>query len=578
MATPRSNYLYGDSTESTLQTNFLEFLRDSIDFSVAAIRADLRIDDARAKVNALRAEAERQSSDLETFVKVVTAAIDGAHKEPDTATLQCAVHLSSLTQDALRTFQNVIATKLQADIAHAEAEESAARDASMAALGALLAPHEPPDSKTSLKLTLTQGGYQGTSEGSSALGLAWGLSVTPPEGHPWSQPIRVGRFAPGLEITVPQLVSGWLSKEMKLLPHKIDGYVVSDFSDAGATRQLRLRADLSADAGFLLEMDTARKTVRVSRFGGAEGSEELTIPPEEVPRLLDLVEKVAETATGFTAAGLSKATVDGNPFRELPNFRAFVERLVGTLAPVTRVISERSLMPTELVIRKLLGNDRREEIFVAKAALREKYASLPETERALFSPLGLEPAPRTDMPPGVSVRAELAPSRVPPPRTSVPPPPPTAIPGALSNPPGPESIAARPDSLKATMRRIIALGKSGDADAAYREYANLFMGATFADNKIEDQRLSLRLLVLGKTPTQASDALLEAFKAALPRLSALVAISKEPGDYEMLGVCNVLLKNTDDARTAFTTGLELEKQKSTTSDLFGNLTRRLGEL
>lgn len=584
MATKRSNYLYGDSTESTLQTNFLEFLRDSIDFSVAAIRADLRIDDARARVNALRAEAARQSGDLELFVRTVTAAIDGAPKEPDSATVQCAVHLSTLSQDALRTFQNVIATKLQADIADAEAEESAARDASMAALGALLAPHEPPDSTTALKLSLGNGGtYQGTSDGSSSLGLAWSLALVAPEGHMWSQPLRVARLVPQLEITVPQLVSGWLSKEMKLLPHRIDGYFITDFSDSGSARSLRLRADLGSDVGFLLETGASRKTLRLTRAGAPEGNEEITVPAEELPRLLDLVEKVAESATGFTAAGLSMATVDGNAFRDLPNFRAFVERLVGTLAPTTRIISERSLMPTELVIRKLLGNDRREEIFVAKAALREKYASLPEEQRALFSPLGLEPTPRADsLPAGVSVRAELAPSRRPPSmssmRASVPPPPPSVAPAGASFAPGPESLSPRPDGLKATMRRIIALGKSGDADNAYREYANLFLGAAFEDNKIEDRRLALRLLVLGKTPTQPSEPLLDALRAALPRLQTLVGTSKEPGDFEMLGVCNVLLSNKAAAKEAFAAGLEIEKGRNTSSDLHTNLTRRLGEV
>ncbi len=55
---------------------------------------------------------------------------------------------------------------------------------------------------------------------------------------------------------------------------------------------------------------------------------------------------------------------------------------------------------------------------------------------------------------------------------SVPPAPLSSMPGAPSTAPGADSLAPRQDGLKATMRRIIALGKSGDADAAYREYAS----------------------------------------------------------------------------------------------------------
>jgi hypothetical protein len=153
MATERSNYLYGDSTESTLKTNFLEFLRDAIDFSVAALKSDQRIDKARARIEALKVEAARHTADLEAFVTVVTSSIESAPKEADSPTMQCATHLESLSRDALTTFKNVIAGKLQADIAQAESEERAARQASLIALGALLAPHDPPDSTSTSKIT-----------------------------------------------------------------------------------------------------------------------------------------------------------------------------------------------------------------------------------------------------------------------------------------------------------------------------------------------------------------------------------------------------------------------------------------
>ena len=37
------SYLYGDSTPSTLQINFIEFLRDALEFSVQVLTADARI-------------------------------------------------------------------------------------------------------------------------------------------------------------------------------------------------------------------------------------------------------------------------------------------------------------------------------------------------------------------------------------------------------------------------------------------------------------------------------------------------------------------------------------------------------
>src|SRR5262249_21475062 len=90
-----------------------------------------------------------------------------------------------------------------------------------------------------------------------------------------------------------------------------------------------------------------------------------------------------------------------------------------------------------------LADDRREEIFVAKATLREKYAALDEPQRALFAPLGLDaaearqsPTAKDNKPP--AARAELAPS-VPPVAfsTSRPPPDGESLPGRLPAPPPP---------------------------------------------------------------------------------------------------------------------------------------------
>ncbi len=50
----------------------------------------------------------------------------------------------------------------------------------------------------------------------------------------------------------------------------------------------------------------------------------------------------------------------------------------------------RSPSSTELVLKRLVGGGRREEIFVAKSELREKLDRLPVAFRALFDPLGLE--------------------------------------------------------------------------------------------------------------------------------------------------------------------------------------------
>jgi hypothetical protein len=90
---------------------------------------------------------------------------------------------------------------------------------------------------------------------------------------------------------------------------------------------------------------------------------------------------------------LVEATFESGDFRLHPKFRDLVERLVAQMAPIVQEITRHSLTRTELVIRRLLSNERREEIFVTKATLREKYAPLPDEHRALFHPFGFETLP-----------------------------------------------------------------------------------------------------------------------------------------------------------------------------------------
>jgi len=97
------------------------------------------------------------------------------------------------------------------------------------------------------------------------------------------------------------------------------------------------------------------------------------------------------------AAGLRRnrcalidARFDGTPVGELNDPTALVHRLVTQVAPVVRAIAQHSLSPHELVLKRVLADDRREEIFASKADLLEKLTPLPGNLYRLFEPLALD--------------------------------------------------------------------------------------------------------------------------------------------------------------------------------------------
>jgi hypothetical protein len=610
-------FLYGDSTASPLKSNFLEFLRDSIDFAVFVLEADERIKRGKARIEKLSDETEAELARLETFIRGVMRTIEESEKgSPESATSQCAARLTGLVLETQRATVAAAQSRLADDIARVNAEEASTREKCHEALGTLLAPHEPPDTSLVTRLVLVPSGtYSATLRGDAAFGLEWESELAIPDGSLFASAVRVDRVTPQLEIRAPQL-TGWISKEVKIRPQRLERHVVTELVDDGTKIAFKLRAEPGVEAGFDFEIEPAAKKVRASRVGPANDASvgSFDVADEDVGPLVDLAKKLLASVEGFEVAELLATNVDGGEFREMPTFVPFVEKLVAMLAPIVHEISDRSLTPTELVLRRALANDRREELFVAKATLREKYANLPEPLRALFAPLRLDPvdpakraaaAPPADGPP----RAEIAPSRPPPPPLpfragksvrprngsspqidlEAPRAPLATAPGfpAPAVPPAPPSSAAvlpqvdstpSNEALAATLKKIVTLTKNGRTDEAYEEFTNLFSAPSFGDLPPDDQRHALRLLVLAKTPAAKGEALLDAHRAAMLRIRALVDALDEPGDHEMLGVTYLMFDDTTAAKASFEAALERARARDPESPLSFAIRKRMAEL
>ncbi len=134
--------------------------------------------------------------------------------------------------------------------------------------------------------------------------------------------------------------------------------------------------------------------------------------------------------------------------------------------------------------------------------------------------------------------------------------------------------------LVAAVKRIAALGRTGNLDQAYLGYRDMFVDPTFTGHRPEDQRQVLRLMILAKNaPRKPTPEMIEAHRAAVAALTELVsAPAPEPADLEMLGICHVVLGNEDSASRIFREGLDLERERNPSSDLCGELMKRISML
>jgi hypothetical protein len=134
------------------------------------------------------------------------------------------------------------------------------------------------------------------------------------------------------------------------------------------------------------------------------------------------------------------------------------------------------------------------------------------------------------------------------------------------------------EELVSAVKRIIGLSKT-NLDEAYLGYRDLFASASFYSYRPEDQRQALKLMILAKgAPHRPTEAMIAAHQAAVPSLTELVSTHHEPGDYEMLGICHVILGNEESASRIFREGLRLERERNAQSDLCGSFMKRISFL
>lgn len=131
------------------------------------------------------------------------------------------------------------------------------------------------------------------------------------------------------------------------------------------------------------------------------------------------------------------------------------------------------------------------------------------------------------------------------------------------------------EALVKSVKDIAAASKSGDAEGAYRGYRDLFSGPAFASYRVEDQRQALRLMILAKgVPAKPTPAMSEAYVSAVSCLTRMVPLG-DAADYEMLGVCQVMLGDEASASETFKAGLAIERQRDPQSKLCGTLMKRV---
>lgn len=383
-------YLFGDSTESNLDFDFLAFLREVIDATVVLADCEVLLAVTVERRRTRQLDADALIAAVDEFGKHATQLVGPVAKDQTgTPVGRCAATIATAIREAVEREASQVRGALATERDEMDREDQRLQTRAKDALERMLRTHDLPGADKELRVVWTGSGMKATMRQRTSFGIEAVLALDIPASSVLAPDLRVDRIAEGVEVHAFE-AGGWLKKSDKLVSHKLGRYQVASITiGSQVTVQLRAAAD-AGGAGFAVTAH-GNGELTLEPTGGVPGRE-VAIDDRNRPAMRLLVERLeaAARSLGENRAGLVSIEIDGKALAEHGHPRVLAERLMVAIAPTVQNIAKHSRSPGELVLRRLLGDNRREEIFVPVAELLRRFDGLPATARAVFAPLQLD--------------------------------------------------------------------------------------------------------------------------------------------------------------------------------------------
>ena len=183
-------------------------------------------------------------------------------------------------------------------------------------------------------------------------------------------------------------------KTTKVKAHPLNDFYLVSFRTTEQSIVCALRTECLMDSnGFDIEVFRSGNVVKTARrTKGYPNPQPFEVNIEDVTRLIALAELIESKCKPLTdhKTEMLEAKLNNNPIKHLSDSTQLLEKIVEHISPVVRSISERSLSEKELVLKKVLEDDKREEIYLSKKELLDQIEDVPSALKHVFNPLGLD--------------------------------------------------------------------------------------------------------------------------------------------------------------------------------------------
>jgi hypothetical protein len=434
-------YRYGDGTQFPLEENFIDTLTAAVEACAGAYTPIADLDDRRERAR----EGKRQADKELLRLAELEAAMEAAGEQFGPSTGRAATPVQQVAAKAIAAVKQAVATAKSQISARVQQLEQEAAGVGLGGqvrghLNPLFEKHQLPSTTWAVAWDARGGIVAGTAVSTAGkLVATYDLAV----GGAWLTGVRIDLLAPGLTLLLPRRKApGAKPQSVHLDKHALVAYE----RNAGHTTLIVRETAQKPSPGYRFTEDgTTWIAVPIDHNSEVQGGE-LAMTPEDAAGLASLASAAAAAIDGFKAARTLRELRLANQHVDThPQPRVVIDSILAALTPLARSLREKSKVAGELVLKRDIGDGKREEIFVPRAQLAAKFNQLPPEYRKGFEDMGLA---RDQTQPGALGNREPTISDMPtvvvePPPSSVPPPVPREKPaGTLPPmPPGAKSAS-----------------------------------------------------------------------------------------------------------------------------------------
>jgi hypothetical protein len=378
-------YRYGDGSPFPLDDNFIETLTTAVETCTNAFVPLAELDARREKARDVRREADKELgrlADLEATVIGSLVPFSPADGKKPGLTQQVAQKIAGGAKTAVIEARRQVESRVAATEALAAPNTSS--DAVLKALQPFFEEQQLPNAKWIMSWDV-RGAEPSANAVATAGRIAASFQLSP---DPYRAPIRVDQLAEG--VVVHMMKKGVFGKA-KPAPIDLGKYVLVAFERNAheAVATLKENPNKSAQGLRFAVTDAGATWVSITAAGDADG-EPNPLDSEDVAPVRQLTERAhAALKDLINRRTLVDLSLGNTTLADLEEPRIVPLELLAQLTPLARSIREKSRMSGELILKRDIGDGRREELFVPRATLTAQFARLPHEYRRPFEDMGI---------------------------------------------------------------------------------------------------------------------------------------------------------------------------------------------